>query len=325
MTTPDIASYDKIVVAFSGGKDSLAAVLDLVERGATKEQLELWHHDIDGETSDLMDWACTKDYCRKVAEALEIPIYFSWKEGGFEREMLRENALTAPICFENPDGSIGRVGGTRGKLNTRRKFPQVSADLSVRWCSAYLKVDVCSAAIRNQERFRGIRTLVVTGERAQESPCRAKYETFENDRADLRNGKKVQRLVDHWRNVHSWKEEAVWAIIERHKINPHPAYHLGWGRLSCMTCIFGSNDQWASVRAIARCKFDRIAAYELEFGVTIQRKKSVVEMADAGSVYPAAKNLAMVRLSKSKEYTAKIKLAHWTAPAGAYGDSAGPV
>lgn len=325
-TTPNLKSYDHIIVAYSFGKDSLASCLDLLEKGVPREKIELWHHDVDGrEGSTLMDWSITRDYGIKLAEALDIKLYFSWKKGGFEGEMLRENQLTAPTLFEQPDGTIGSVGGVRGKLNTRRKFPQVSPDLSVRWCSAYLKIMICSAAIRNQDRFNGKRVLVVTGERAQESPCRAKYDTFEKDGTDLRNGVKVQRHVDHWRNVHSWKEEEVWAIIERWKINVHPAYHLGWSRLSCMACIFGNKHQWASVRAISRDKFNVIADYEKEFGVTIQRKDSVEQLADKGTPYTAIKNLKMIRLAKSETYTDKIFLDDWSLPAGAFGESSGPV
>ena len=44
---------------------------------------------------------------------------------------------------------------------------------SVRWCSAYLKIDVGAAALRGQARFEGKRTLFVTGERAEESAARA--------------------------------------------------------------------------------------------------------------------------------------------------------
>ena len=97
-------TYDRYVVTFSGGKDSTACFLHLLELEVPKEKIELWHHDVDGHGPLFMDWECTPDYCRKFAQAFGVPIYFSWKEGGFLREMLRENTATAPIYFETPDG-----------------------------------------------------------------------------------------------------------------------------------------------------------------------------------------------------------------------------
>jgi len=35
---------DKVVIAFSGGKDSLALVLDCLESGVARDKIELWHH-----------------------------------------------------------------------------------------------------------------------------------------------------------------------------------------------------------------------------------------------------------------------------------------
>jgi len=323
---PDLQSYEKIIVAFSGGKDSAACVLHLIEQGVDMTKVELWHHDIDGrEGSQLMDWASTRAYCQRFADDLNLPLYFSWKVGGFEGEMLREDSLTQPIKFQKPDGTIGQVGGTRGKKSTRRMFPQVSADLSVRWCSAYLKVDVCAAAIRNDERFRGIRTLVLTGERAEESASRAKYATFEPDKADLRDGKKFQRHVDHWRPVHSWSEEEVWAIMERHRIQPAPAYRLGWGRLSCSACIFGSADQWASLAAINPDQVLKIADYEEEFGKTIHRTIPVLDLVSKGSVYEMDEEV--IKLALGHDYHEPVKLPEgekWELPSGAFGDNAGP-
>lgn len=341
LTKAQLGSYDMIIVAFSGGKDSMACLLHLLDSGVDRTKIELWHHDVDGrEGSTLMDWPVTRAYCQAVASAFSLPIYFSWKVGGFEREMLRDGTRTAPTSFEIPDCEatdreadfydlsyehvIRTVGGTRGKLGTRHKFPQVSADLSCRWCSAYLKIDVCTAAINNQERFRNKRTLVITGERAEESKARANYKTFEPDRSDNRNGKRIVRHVDHYRPVHAWKETQVWDILAKHCVNPHPAYKLGWGRLSCMTCIFVSKDQWATIRAIANSKFEVIAKYEEKFGVTIQRKESVRELADKGTCYPAAKNLALVKLAKGTAYTQKVVVGVWEQPAGAFGESAGP-
>jgi hypothetical protein len=37
--------YDHVVVAFSGGKDSTAAFLHLLECNIPKSRIELWHHE----------------------------------------------------------------------------------------------------------------------------------------------------------------------------------------------------------------------------------------------------------------------------------------
>lgn len=246
MTLEEIEEYDKIVLYFSGGKDSLACVLHLKELGVDMSKVELWHHDIDGERQHFFDWPITKDYCKKVAEYLGLPIYFSWKKGGFLTEMLRNESRTQPNYTETPEGTIIWRGGTTGKFDTRRKFPQITANLSQRWCSAYLKIDVGAAAIRMQERFLGIKTLTISGERAEESTARAKYKQFEKDRSDNRGGMYVDRHVDRWRPVLYYTEEQVWTLIERHNIRLHPCYYLGFSRCSCLHCIFGNADQFAT-------------------------------------------------------------------------------
>ncbi len=319
----DLESYDHILVAFSGGKDSVACLLHLLERGAPRERIELHHHDVDGGVP-FMDWPVTPAYCRAVAESLDLPIYFSYKEGGFRREMDRDGTPTAPIVFETPMG-VGHAGG-KGPPGTRGKFPQVSPDLSVRWCSAYLKIDVMAAAIRNQERFEGKRTLVVTGERAQESASRARYNVFEPHRTDLRAGKS-RRHVDHWRPVHPWREEAVWAIMQRWGVVPHVAYTLGWGRLSCLSCIFGNPNQWASVRSFFPDHFARVSEREEASNATIQRKRSVVELADRGVPYAAGLGRPeLVALAQSHEWAGPVRVSpeDWRLPAGAYAESTGP-
>lgn len=323
----DLHGYDYYLVAFSGGKDSVAAVLDLKERGVAMERVELWHHEVDGrEGSRLMDWPCTPAYCRAFAAAFQLPFYASWRTGGFEREMLRKNSHTAPVQFEAPGGQVVQVGANGGKRGTRLRFLQVSADLTVRWCSAYLKIDVMAAAIRNQERFQGKRTLVISGERAEESPCRARYATFEPHRADRRRSEKLSRHIDHHRPVHGWSEAEVWALLERHRVNPHPAYRLGWGRVSCAACIFGGPDQWASLRTVNPRRFSQIATYERQFGWTIRRGESIIEAADRGQPYPMLSQ-ADIAAALDEEWREPIVLPpeqRWKLPAGAFGDSPGP-
>ena len=322
---PNLAEYDRIIVAFSGGKDSLACLLLLIEHGVDLSKVELWHHDIDGrEGSDLMDWTITRDYCRKVAAAFGVKIYFSWLKGGFEREMNRNSERKAATVWENTDGTMGQSGGERGKLSTRLKFPQVSPDLSVRWCSAYLKIDVMSAAITGQDRFLPGKTLILTGERAEESSARAKYAEFEPHRTDNRDGARAARHVDHWRPVHKLTLVEVWALIAKYRVNPHPAYRVGFGRCSCQFCIFASAGQCATARMISPERFNKVAAYETKFGVTIKRNETLNQLADKGTPYAATQ--ADIDASKAQEFNEPIILHEgaWKMPLGAFAESCGP-
>jgi 3'-phosphoadenosine 5'-phosphosulfate sulfotransferase (PAPS reductase)/FAD synthetase len=202
----------------------------------------------------------------------------------------------------------------------RGRFPQVSADLSVRWCSPALKIDVLAAAIRNQRRFHDGRTLVITGERAEESPSRARYAAFEPHRTFT-----LTRAVDHWRPVHGWTERQVWNVIARSGIRPHPAYVLGWGRLSCRACIFGSADQWATLRLIFPSAFQHVADREAASGRTIHRTLTITQLADRGTPSPSAtSNPEELAQADHPEWHLPILAAPWTLPAGAFGDSVGP-
>ena len=439
--------YDVVVVAFSGGKDSVASFLHLLESGCPKEKIELWHHDIDGNGNDFMDWHCTRDYCRAFADAFNVAIYFSWKQGGFEGEMLRNNQPTAGVSFEVPSvpscdncqrgcKKVESCGGQSKDLNTRQLFPQVSPDLNVRWCSAYLKIDVASKAIIHQPRFLGKKVLFLTGERAEESPGRAAYAEREYHKTDARSsdaakiirtnkilavldrlaaiswdevslssfrkiskkekkagklsiqgfsnkdiklltkeifpkvlkgedakisreycldcvvkfkklaseqsakaikadkkrrqkqkdGQGLFRSVHAWRPVHKWSTQEVWAIIERWKINVHPCYVLGWGRCSCAGCIFGSPNQWSSLKVVLPETFAKILAYEKQFGKSIGRGGLDIEaVAAEGVAYAAiANNPQAIEAIRSKTWTQPIILDSWVQPAGADSELVGP-
>lgn len=320
--------YEKIIVAFSGGKDSLACLLKLVDLGLT-EKVELWHHDVDGrEGSTLMDWPCTRSYCQAIAKAFGVPIYFSWKKFGFEGEMLRANARTAPTCYEQPDPwggvYVSEVGGHGGKESTRMKFPQTSADLRVRWCSAYLKIDVCSKVF-SSGRFNGLKTLFISGERGEESKNRSKYKVFEKHKDDARKGGKTKRHIDHYRMVKDWTEKQVWDIIERHRVNPHPAYKMGWGRVSCAGCIFGNKNQWASLQRVNNDQFSQIVNYEEAFEFTINKGETLLALAGRGTPYKAiTPQLTKEALCHDWDTRYPVLVDQWKLPAGAYGESCGP-
>lgn len=322
-TVPDLASYDTIILAFSGGKDSVASLCCLLDAGVDPARIELWHHDVDGEGRGLMDWPSTLSYVRALAQAYGLPLYRSWRQGGLEGEMLRQDSPTGRVWFETPSGTL--TGGGNGPPGTRLRFPQVSPNLTVRWCSSVLKIDVMDVAIRGQERFLGRRTLVVTGERAEESASRARYKVFEPHRTDTRAGSRKRRHVDHWRPVHAFSEQQVWDMLRRYRIVPALPYQLGFSRLSCMTCIFLSASAFATIRFIDPERFAQLAAYERQFRCTIKRSMPLGELADRGEVFAAARARPdLVEAALSKQWLGGIHTAHWTLPAGAFGEASGP-
>lgn len=278
----DLDSYSAIIVCMSGGKDSIASLLRLKDMGCDMRKVELWHHDVDGrEGSRLMDWRFMADYNRQLAAAFGLPLYFSWLEGGFEGEMLKENSYSLPHKVETPDGLLTLARDTtRAQPGTRLRFPQLSPSLQTRWCSAALKIDVGRRALNNQPRFDGQKVLFITGERREESANRSRYNQLEAHACDRRAGRKA-RHVDAWRPVLHWSEAEVWDALQRHRVAAPVPYRLGWSRSSCMTCIYNGPRIWATIRRYFPEAVERIAAYEDRFGVTISRQR--INVLDLGA------------------------------------------
>lgn len=171
-----LEDYDLIIVLFSGGKDSTAALLRLLELGVPKDKIELWHHDIDGgHPTRRMDWPVTQAYVKSFAQAEGIQSRTSWRVNGFFGELYRMGA-SYPIEYE--DGAAVKTcrlspaqikseelreqilqgldaDDELAQLGYRMKFPAKSGDLARRWCSAYLKIVVSDAVIRNLDELQG--------------------------------------------------------------------------------------------------------------------------------------------------------------------------
>ena len=175
-----LEEYDLIVVLISGGKDSVACYLKLLELGVPKERIEFWHHDIDGgHPSRRMDWKCTQNYVKALADAEGIKLRVSYRVNGFFGELYRIGA-SEPIEWIDPDtGEVRQCKLSSNYLKCkelkeqateemeellkqygyRMKFPAKTGDLSRRWCSAYLKICVADTVVSNLDRLGELEEL----------------------------------------------------------------------------------------------------------------------------------------------------------------------
>jgi 3'-phosphoadenosine 5'-phosphosulfate sulfotransferase (PAPS reductase)/FAD synthetase len=320
---PDPQWYDYVFVCFSGGKDSIAALIlmdKLVKEGKLdREKVILMHHDID-DGSDFMDWPCTPDYCRKLAAAFGYRILFSWRAGGFLGELTKTDK-SDPIFFEQLDGTMGRWVSPKVCEQVRIGYPAPVQSLTVRWCSYELKINPALKAFTHDPALRGKKVLVITGERREESNGRAYYAEVEIHKAHARA--RHGKIVHQWRPVLDMTTQQVWDLLREYKVNPHPCYRLGWGRCSCSTCIFGNDNMWASAQVVLPEQFKKVSELELKFNRTIDmNRRWVTERAAAGRCY----NMKQfdITAARSKTFDEPIFVDEWIEPAGAKGELDGP-
>lgn len=314
--------YDHIIISYSGGKDSTASALLMKKYNIPTEKVWLWHQSIDGRQpceTPFFDWPSTEGYVTRFAQHTGFQLDFQWRHHGFYGEMFRQNSLTNNVSF-TCNGNTFTLPTTGGKPTTRLKWPAKTASLNTRWCSAYLKIDVAARALANHPQLKDQRILFITGERRQESTARSKYPEAELHRTNSRS-----RLVHHWRPVIDWPEEKVWEIIEHYRIQPHPAYYLGFPRLSCRSCIFYSKDHWATLNHVDPEITNRLAAIENEIGFTIDNKLTIPELIQLGKSRLTPENIPFINQAINP-FSGSIASPHnWILPAGAFGSGGGSI
>jgi 3'-phosphoadenosine 5'-phosphosulfate sulfotransferase (PAPS reductase)/FAD synthetase len=316
----ELSYYDKIIMSISGGKDSLAFLLFLLNNGARPEQIELWHQSIDGRGNTkraFFDWPSTEGYVEVLAAHFKLNLSYQWREYGFFGELNRFKQRTKDVWYERNGHLIQLPSSLSGTESTRLKWPAKTASLNSRWCSAYLKIDVAARALNNIPEFIDKRILFITGERREESAARAKYNESELHRT---NSKK--KLVHHWRPVIDWKEQQVWDIIKKHNIVPHPAYFLGFPRLSCRSCIFYSKDHWATLNHVDARVTKMISEMEESLNFTIDNKFTLPELIAMGKSSITADNYHFIK-QVNEVYTGPITTKNWKLPMGAFGVGGG--
>lgn len=255
--TPDLASYDIILVNSSAGKDS-QAMLDLVAELAgaagVLDRVVVVHAGL-----GRMEWAGTGDLAREQAEHY-----------GFRFEVVAR-----------PQGDL------LTHVEERRMWP----GQTTRYCTSDHKrgqvYRAMTSLVRELDLPRRARILNCLGLRAQESPGRAKLTPFQHD---SKASNKTRRDVDTWLPIHDWTVEQVWARIKQSGVRHHVAYDLGMPRLSCAFCIFAPRAALVLAGQHNRALLDEVVALEARIGHTFRQElslaevKAAVEAGEAGAV-----------------------------------------
>lgn len=334
-----LEDYDLIVVLISGGKDSVACYLKLLELGVPKEKIEFWHHDIDGgHPSRRMDWRCTQNYVQALADAEGVKLRVSYRVNGFFGELYRIGA-SEPIEWIDPD--TGEVMQCRPSANYlkckelkeqateemeellkqygyRWKFPAKGSTHQGRWCSGSLKAAVQDSVTSNLEQTKANKKiLIVSGERRGESAGRSKYNEMEIHRTNAEA--KAHRTVHQWRAVIDYSEKDVWELLKRHHITRHPCYRIGWNRCSCAMCIFSTPRLFAGFRELFPDEFAELEHDEEVLGFTLDNKKCLKDFVGCAESCVCWEDKDAIHSILTGEFgTGDIYTKDWKYPVGAF-------
>src|SRR6185437_10786523 len=201
---PDLASYDKIVVSISAGKDSQAAlhrtILAATAAGVTDRVMTVF-----------------ADLGPEHARFYGVPHEVVYRE------------------ITGPDGQKVQQTLTQ-HIEQRGKWP----DASRRYCTSDMKrapiqrlYTRIAADHRAEHPGRKVRILAVLGMRAQESRTRALLQPFAHD---SRASNRTVRHVDQWLPVHQLTTSQIWDLIAEAGTRPHWVYAY-LPRLSCRFCV----------------------------------------------------------------------------------------
>ena len=246
-STPDLKSYDLIMVNTSAGKDSQAMldyVIELADQAGVRDRILSFHADL-----GRVEWPGTAELAQEHAEAYGVRF----------------------VKIKRPQGDL------LDHIEQRGMFP----DSARRYCTSDHKRGqgrkAMTAAVNELYSGSQIRVLNCIGLRRQESAARKKKTAMRFD-SSASNGR---RHVDEWLPILEWSVEDVRARIKQAGTRHHWAYDLGMPRLSCCFCVLASRRALVCAAQNMPELAAEYARVESKIGHRFRRDLSMAEIIEA--------------------------------------------
>lgn len=226
---PEIKPNTRYHVGVSGGKDSAAALLWMInESGVPKDKIIASFSDIGNDH----DW--TKAHVKLLSETVH-PIETIYPDWG-----------------DLDESKTGERLGFFDLALHKKRFPSTKA----RFCTEFLKIYATERHFKKLRQQRGFEIIAVSGVRADESDDRSKLTEWDF------NG---NLFVYSWRPLIRWTIDDVFAIHKKYNTPLNPLYALGALRVGCWPCIMSRKSEIRMIALKFPERIDEIRRAELEF------------------------------------------------------------
>lgn len=250
------------VVSLSGGKDSTALALHMIESG--DHNLRFVFCDTGNEAKETYEYLKYLDniiFMRTGEHITYLKADFSHK--------IKEKATRLIYRDDSDPERIRALEATGNPFLDLAIFKGRFPSAMARFCTQELKVKPVMEYI-DKWLAKGHHVRNCSGVRAEESPRRAKYESSSFVRKDEKTGAELWEC----RPILYWTLDEVLDYIKEQGVKLNPLYSKGFTRVGCFPCIMCRKGEIKRISEKFPETIDRLRNWEYSVGKASKRGKS---------------------------------------------------